>query len=238
MTISAITTRHVLFRFKDFTVTEVIPQVFLLNFKSQYKMTMHFLRYSEFQESPNPKFRGKSFTLLEFMEWYAKKHGKGAFTYTRDWTGYNIPGSVIEDVQCKVGVPDRNKYDEVMANVWNRCYQHCGHGRFYLIGCNGTDTKSALRHEIAHGLFCTDNEYRKEMRTLVRNLSPGLRKKMQVYLKTLGYASRVFTDETQAYLSTGLTRSAKFKANGEQKAFQRVFKEYYKKSIDSMKVAR
>lgn len=72
---------------KLYTLSEIRPRVFFLNFKDSYNLCMHFLRYTESYESPYLKFRGKSFTIFGYMEWYAKKYGKGSFTYTNDWEG-------------------------------------------------------------------------------------------------------------------------------------------------------
>ena len=44
----------------------VLPNVYVLNFDTQYELCMSFVRMQEFYESP--KFRGKTFELEEFID--------------------------------------------------------------------------------------------------------------------------------------------------------------------------
>ena len=64
-----------------YTLKEIKGGIFLVEFDNQYDLAMTFLRYQEFYESP--KFKGKRFTIIDFMEWYSKEYD-GAFTYTKD----------------------------------------------------------------------------------------------------------------------------------------------------------
>src|ERR1017187_1315957 len=142
----------------SFKIKEVKPRVFCLTFKECYDLSMFFLRYQEHYESPNPKFRGKQFELLDFMEWYAKKsNGDGCFTYPSDWGGFNIPAHVVWTVH-NYPMNDRNLYDYEMWEVYKKCLQKYPDGKFYLIGVYGNG--SSLRHEVAHGFFYTIPEYR------------------------------------------------------------------------------
>ena len=56
---------------------------------------MSFVRMQEFYESP--KFKGKYFTLEQYMDYWSKEFGKGSFTYPSVWDGFNIPGKVLSD---------------------------------------------------------------------------------------------------------------------------------------------
>lgn len=60
-----------------------------------WDLAMTFLRMQEWYESPNPKFARKHFTLEEYMRWYQKAYGNGAFTYPKDWTGFNVPSTAV-----------------------------------------------------------------------------------------------------------------------------------------------
>lgn len=210
---------------KEYTLTEVKPRIFFLNFKDSYNMSMHFVRYQEYYESPSPKFQGKSFTLLDFMEWYSKKYGDGAFTYPRDWGGFNIPGSIIGDV-WNLHIEDINKYDIEMCNVWKKCNQKYLDDKFYIIGACGTS--GAMKHEIAHGFFYTQPEYRKEMTKLVKELKPTLKKKMYKVFKNIGYAKKVYIDECQAYMATGFSNSFGIKLKNEHEPFISLYEKFYK----------
>lgn len=209
---------------KGFTIKEVKPRIFFLNFEKQYDCNMTFLRYQETYESPNSKFRGKPFEIIEFMEWYSQKYGNGAFTYAVDWAGFNIPGKVIDNVLC-MGITDYNKYDGFMEDVWYQCLQKYPDEKFYVIGAVGE--KWALKHEIAHGFFYTEPKYKKRATELVKALPKNFRKKMDKVLENIGYTPKVFIDETQAYLSTGIPDAFKIKADKYIKPFQDLYKEYY-----------
>jgi len=188
---------------------------------------MFFLRYQEYYESSSPKYRGKAFEIFEFMRWYSFKFGKGLFTYPDDWNGFNLPGNIIKDVWDK-HIVDKNLYDYEMFHSWNECNRRADGEKFYIIGTAGTE---ALDHEIAHGLFYLNAEYQKKMKALVKALSPEIRKEMNVELKRLGYTPKVYVDETQAYMATGLTESFEdsVKWVEERKAFQAVFVQYSRK---------
>jgi hypothetical protein len=89
----------------------------------------------------------------------------------------------------------------------------------------------ALSHEIAHGLFYLNHEYKKEMKKLVKDLGPSIRKTVNEGLKKLGYTPKVYVDETQAYMSTGLSEAFGNSNQWaeERKAFEDCFKKYSRK---------
>jgi hypothetical protein len=208
----------------QFKVIEVKPRIFFLDFKNQYHCNMMFLRYQEYYESPNSKFRGKPFEILEFMEWYTKAFGKGAFTYMVDWAGFNIPGKIVAEIWDK-GIADRNIYDYEMRGVYRKCLEQYPDGKFYIIGAVGQ--AFAMRHEIAHGFFYTQPEYKKKMTALVKALKPTLRKKIYRELERIGYTPKVYIDECQAYLSTGFTDAFAITLKKEDQPFVKVYNEYY-----------
>lgn len=184
---------------------------------------MHFLRYQEYYECPSPKFRGKIFTIFDYMEWYTKKYGHGAFSYPRDWGGFNLPGSIPIDIMGKI--PDINKYDKEISLVVTKCFQKYPDKRFYLIGAVGKG--GAMNHEIAHGFFYTQPEYKKEMVRLVKALPKEFRQNMNKWLKNIGYTNSVFVDEIQAYLSTGMSKDFKlFAWKKYSKPFVKIFEKY------------
>jgi hypothetical protein len=210
--------------YMKYKLTEVKPRIFFLNFTSNYDMAMMFLRYQEHYESPNPKFRDKAFTILEFMQWYSKKFGKGAFTYPVDWGGFNIPGEVIIKVNI-LGISDKNVYDQEMKALYDKCYKVYPDGKFYIIAAVGVS--GAMKHEIAHGLFYTQPKYRLHMKRLVKALKPTLRKKMFKALGDIGYTSRVYVDECQAYFATGIPDDFNVKTNKAHEPFVKTYENYY-----------
>lgn len=213
---------------KSLVIKEVKPKIFLLQFKNHYDMAMHFLRYQEFYESSSSRFYNKSFKILDFMRWYSNKYGKGVFTYPADWAGFNIPGEIISQV-WELGIPDINEYDYRMLEVLHACQQKTP-GKVYLIGACPDDEeqkKLIVKHEVAHGLFYTQSEYKKEMTALVKDLEPAFRDAMESHLKEVGYTPKVYIDECQAYLSTGMDGIFKLSLSGEDKPFIETFNKYY-----------
>lgn len=210
---------------KKYILREVKPKIFLLDFRNSYDLAMHFMRYQEFYESASPRFRGKVWPWVDFMKWYSKRHGKGAFTYAIDWQGFNIPGDTIESAWSQ-GIPDVNAYDKEMFDIAQQC-KEMAKGDFYLVGATGRT--SVLKHEIAHGFFYTVPEYRKEMTQLNKDLDPAFRKQVNVTLKKMGYTPKVFVDECQAYLATGVSEQFTMPITKEDKPFISTYNRYYRK---------
>ena len=50
-------------------VKKITDRVYLVTFTNRFDLTMTFMRYQEYYESP--KFRNKIFSLAEFMRWYS-----------------------------------------------------------------------------------------------------------------------------------------------------------------------
>lgn len=189
-----------------FKIKQVKPRIFLFEFTDQYDMGMHFLRYQEFYESPNTKFRNKSFTILDFMEWYSKNH-ENKFTYCTDWGGYNFPSNIISN--CLENILDYNRYDLNMELAYNQCIYKIDKinrranidEKFYIIGAM-KGNESTLKHETAHGYYYLNSSYKKETNKLVKALPIKFRKNMETMLAKMGYTKQVFVDEIQAYYST------------------------------------
>lgn len=191
---------------KEFSVVKVAKGIYLMRFATRYSMAMHFLRYQERYESPSPRFRGKSFRLLDFMDWYQAKYDKGCFTYPEDWSGFNVPSHVFLE-QFEEGVPDRNRYDDAMQAAVEKMRQEA-RDRFYVIGALHA-MGPTFRHEVAHGLFYTDPSYRRDALALVRGLPKAPRAVLEKYLKSVGYSGTTLLDEVHAYVSTGLPSQLK-----------------------------
>ncbi len=220
-----------------FKIKQVKPRIFLFEFTDQYDMCMHFLRYQEFYESPNPKFRNKSFTILEFMKWQAKAEGEGNFTYPTAWSGFNFPGSTILKVD-DLGISDKQKYDDNMWWGYHKCatildknhqpIDDYSKEEFYIIGVLKGNT-TTIQHEIAHGMFYLNSEYKKEATKLVKELPVKIRTSMENMLAKTGYTKQVYIDEINAYFSTDskedlALRGIKLKT--QDIAFKELFKKY------------
>ena len=98
-----------------YKLTEVKPNVFVVVVKEKYDRAMLFCRVQEYYESPNTKFRGKNFSMWDYMKWYASNHN--GFSYADDWSGFNIPFDVLE--KCYRNMQKfETPYDEVMYKIY------------------------------------------------------------------------------------------------------------------------
>lgn len=191
------------------------PGIFHLRFANAYDAAMHFVRYQENYESP--VWRDKVFTLVEFMDWYAKDQSKGwsnkgtaqrgkfeMFSYPSDWGGFNVPSYVFDRLNYDT-IPDINTYDEFMQSVVQviRCTSV---DKFYLIGTtDGPDVDGYLDHEISHGLYYTNETYREDAEALLEAADPTVVTRITDSLLGGGYCEEVIKDECIAYLATGLS---------------------------------
>jgi len=171
---------------------ELLPGIYHLNFPTQHLLTSTFLRFQEYYESP--RFRGKVFTLEEFMDWYAQAQGKkGNFTYFTDWSGFNIPSKVFAPFRAGKFDPLTTK-EAALVELFRGVPEP-----FYVIGTFGKNGDPAtLHHEIAHGLYTTQPGYRARVDAILKtaDLRPLFER-----LRKMGYDDSVVPDEAQAYLN-------------------------------------
>jgi len=168
--------------------TQILKNIWLASFDAQEDLAMSFLRFQEHYESP--RFRDQIFSLDEFKSWYAAENG--SFSYVDDWSGFNIPSSILDSFKRGDFDPlsDREK---ALISAFNGESQP-----FYIIGTNeGSD---ALEHEICHALFYVDAEYRAAAEKIilahVDQLAP-----IFLEMAEMGYHESVHLDEVHAYAS-------------------------------------
>ncbi len=188
----------------QFNMSEVVPGVFLVEIKGNNDLAHTFLRVQEFYESGNPEIQGKEFTFQQYSDWYSYQSKTGTFSYGEDWKGFNVPSDAV--YQCYAINKERTEYDNFFLSLVSKIEKEVkskGLEKFYMIGVRAGDVRT-LDHEIAHGLFTVNKDYKKEMKNLVSELPKEVNFYLGAYLKDLGYAESVHEDEIQAYLSTGL----------------------------------
>lgn len=211
---------------------KLAEKIFCVANKNPYRLAMFFLRYQEFYESNNPDFKGKQFTIVKYMDWYANKYGKGLFSYPDDFAGFNIPQTIIKD--CIRTVTDLNEYDIQMDFLDHhlKCQDiHDG----YIIGVpyyiDEKKPNSILKHEFAHGLYRTSPLYRASIEhDLLPKVPKKIKKQCAKIFENYMYDSSVHEDEMQAYFSTGiLTEMRKIPGIQDIVApFQKNFKSFFK----------
>lgn len=171
------------------------PKIYGINFPTQYALCSTFMRLQEFYESPINGIRDHFFTLEQYMDAYAASRGN--FTYTKDWIGFNVPGTVIRKFFETFGHDLLEKEKRLQATI-----QHLldDSGRFYLIGTFGI--ADAMNHEMAHGFWHVSNNYKQGMRDLIEALPKKEYAHLRECIKAKHYADNVVDDELQAFMST------------------------------------
>jgi len=169
-------------------IRHVTGSVYSLHFPTQASLCGTMLRFQEFYESP--KFRGTVFTRQEFEEWYIQRTGK--FTYLTDWSGFNFPSHVLKgfrDGTMGELSPMEKQVVDLVAYIPEPFY-------LIAIATDDSDSVGTLRHEIAHGLYATNADYRAEvlMHLEGARLAPIHR------LLYTAYHPSVWLDECHAYV--------------------------------------
>jgi hypothetical protein len=210
-------------------VKEIKPFIYCVEVDDDYDRAMLFCRYQEFYESPYKKFRGKRFTWMEYMRHYKLAWKKRTFTYPDDWSGYNIPSNVMDKAN-NIFYKD-TEYDVIMNDIYFYCAidsQNKNNGtkcNWYLIGASSKD-KGTTNHEIAHGLYFTNEDYKKNATKLIKNIKPTHYEKLKKKLIMMGYVDdkKIIDDEIQAFMSTGLYNGLNTK---ELKVYEKEFKKNF-----------
>lgn len=213
-----------------YALTKVKNQIWHLQFDTRYDLAMHFLRYQEFYESPNPKFRGKKFNLFDFMRWYSLEQSNGRFEYPVHWAGFNIPIRIFKELNV-IGIDDRNMYDDLMYKIYDQIKNTDG-DNCYLIGTYSKEIdNSTFEHEFAHALYALNKNYKKEMDAVTKTVNT---KRAYSYFAEMGYTKKVFKDELQAYASELIMDNAKLLGltKKQKELYMNIYKKY-KKEVDT-----
>jgi hypothetical protein len=156
---------------------------------SQEELNIAFMRFAEYYESPNKKFRNNIFTVGQLKNWYSITYG--ADTYHKDWSGFNIPSKVL--IPFLQGLFDPlTKEEQELLNLFR--YRH---DDFFIMGAQN---EAVLSHELAHALFAHNPKYRYAIDLYVLKHQKEL-KKISKYILDKGYCKEVLIDELQAYIT-------------------------------------
>lgn len=173
----------------------VAENIHVLTFETQRDVASTFLRFQEHYESP--RFRGEIFSLEEFMLWYIQTSSKGMasgkFTYYTDWNGFNIPSYVLKPFYEGKFNP-LSEQEEMLLRIFKDEIEP-----FYIIGIHKAleHVDQLLTHEIAHGLFSVNKQYREDvLRVLSQFDLEALKKELR---SKAGYHEEVLNDEIHAY---------------------------------------
>lgn len=193
-----------------------------------------FMRAQEYYESSFDEIIGKQFKVSRFVDIYKQHYGKQEFTYGSDWSGFNIPSTVLEECMFNIPEDEINNWDKLMLSVINTIKEYEDGHNYYLLGVDELNN-SLLEHEFAHAMWFTLPEYKAEMSKMNDECDPIVKDMMYKCITEYGYADHVLPDEMQAYMSTGLGRKMEEMNIPDvgiwQQRYRDIFENYYSKSL-------
>lgn len=208
--------------------------IVLVTFPDKFELCFTFFRIQEFYESPNRKLRAKYFdyetAIAEYVKTSCKDRDNRVFTYFSDWSGFNIPGEVVDRFAFLFGTKAdlTRRESELLLKVHTRVNTK----RFYLIGAIEGE-EDVIKHELAHAFYYLSKEYRDEMKSLIDRDNPMI-KDVCKHLLSIGYCKEVLDDEIQAYLGTGIRENMISKKNRNYEylwKFKSAFNRFYNNEV-------
>jgi hypothetical protein len=182
-----------------YKIKEVKPNIFAVIVKDNYDRAMLFCRGQEYYESPNKKFRGKDFSIWDYMKWYSEEYGRG-FSYGSDWSGFNIPFDILW--KCYQSNEMETPYDDTMWQILGEIDSNMDiNKKAYVIGADSLESDT-FTHEVCHGLWYTNPAYKKEAKYVLNTIPKEHKDIFKSNLIEMGYTDGVIDDEIQAYLTT------------------------------------
>lgn len=219
-------TYHQVFDVNTIHLWKVADKIYAVSCPDGNVKNMLFCRCQEHYESP--EFKTKKFKMEDYIKWYKSQQGPDQkdFTYAQDWSGFNLPSETIED--CLANIEDENDWDIMMKSIIQTIREEETE-KFYLLGVENMDMngEDVLDHEISHGMFYTDQNYKREIEKLISQMDPKDRDIITNIILDYGYDMSVVPDEIGAYFTTGLAK--KMKDQGLEKyldIFTPVFNKY------------
>jgi hypothetical protein len=215
------------------TLQEILHGVYHVSAENRFDLAMTFLRSQEFYESDNPEVFEQNFDIIKYMRWYARKANTSSFEYPNDWAGFNVPSRTINSALAVTPMREWTIYDYAMKDIIDEIpygkfdiVDHKPIKKFYLIGTMtegdfSYHNASVLSHEIAHAFYYLDGDYKKSTDELIATMSNGVKLKIFRSFKRLGYAERVWPDELQAYMISGMESIANTEV--DKAPFQEIF---------------
>lgn len=190
---------------------KVLPNVLLLNFKTQKDLTLSMCRMQEYYEASNKQLWHKKFTWATFLDVMTDEQGH--LSYFSFWKGFNLPGHIFLKffkLFAKDLSPKEKKIYQIVKTKMDI------KKKFYIIAYSQPDLKSSsnsasdskkklfdvFAHEMAHALYYLVPNYKSKANLLTKTMDKGSKEKMTQKLLKMGYGKSVIPDEIQAYLST------------------------------------
>ena len=177
-------------------IQEITPRIFWVYSKTAANLAPYFMRFQEHYESP--EFQNKVFTVGEFREWYVKTYGD--FTYDEDWAGFNFPMSILSPFKGGLFDPLTSPEKSLLSLLKDVP------SNGYVIG---TNDKDSLTHEICHGLYTTDLDYRTGVQKILDKYYFDVNVVNFITQLEKDYSLDKILDELQAYHADGISEDYK-----------------------------
>ena len=174
-------------------VTEIIPNVYLIMFDTITEMNETMVRFSEGFE--NEHFKDKKFTKEEFDKHYKETQDHDYYAY---WEGHNLPKEAFE---TWIGDATLSPLEQKMLKT---IQFYIGFKKeFYIITASKDcdESEQTIMHEVAHGLYSTNEEYRTNVLKIIEKADLNL---LFDHLRSMTYHEDVLKDEAHAYLLADL----------------------------------
>jgi len=184
---------------------ELTDNVHHIRFSTQHLMNVSLLRMQEYAE--DDYFKGKIFTLSEFVQRYVDINKK--FDYYETVRGIGFPAETL--------IPFIEGDFDPLSKEELRMVDILEDKKGYIIG---TYRNKEIKHELAHGLFHTNESYRHKVLNIIRDLTTKERKPIEKFLRSVNYDRSVWDTEINSYL---IERKFNTKQN---KKLIKLFKQY------------
>lgn len=174
---------------------QVTKNIILIKCEKTQELAETVMRFQEYYESGFPEIRGKIFTLGYLKKLYSEKNGASTYAgnslVDADYGGFNFPGHVLNPFIKGLFDP-LTEGERAVVDLFR--YRE---DDFYIIAV-ADDNASSMQHEINHGLFYTNKEFRDETTALIRGWDQF--ENFKNMMRDWGYCDEVMVDEAQAYI--------------------------------------
>jgi len=164
------------------------PQILEVRFEKSFDLCDATYRFSHFYETPG--WQGIYATRKILDDHYSAKFGDPDY-WKKRWAGSNVPGVVFDIFKARENDPLSPAEQLIMDEVKDKT------GKYYVI-MTSEQSLYARDHEIAHALWYTDPEYKRDALAALVNNMPHLGRPLE-YLAKIGYSNDVLTDELHVY---------------------------------------
>ena len=202
-------------------------KIFLFTADTRKELTLSFFRVQEYYESPLKGLKSQKFNVFDFL--LESMDDDGTLNYFSYWSGFNVPGKIVNEWHNKQDIEHQTPYETKMFNQLDEAGIDYSEP-YYIIGALTGDT-DVIKHEIAHALYETNTEYREKMLSITQELFNS-HNDQYILIKTrlldMGYNEEVVEDEIHAYLSSEKKRYLVKEFGVDYTKLSKLIKEYRK----------